>query len=133
MTDRLVRMLEPILRDVATCAELALRVQDGYRPSAPPGVPVDDDWLMVWTPDSAGTGIALRGGEDELEQLADVFDQVHEVAVEGRGNAGLSTSWPPCPAHPERRPLSVALRGTQTLWACPVDGQVHCEVGQLAC
>ena len=133
MKDRVVRLLEPILRDVDACAELALRMQNDYRPPAHLGVPMDQGWLMIWTPDGAGTGVRIKEGGHELDQLADVFDQVHELVVEGRWNAGLSTSWPPCPAHPDRHPLGVELRGTQIFWACPIDGQALCPVGQLAC
>lgn len=130
---RVARLFEPVLRDVAACAELVLRVQDDYQPPAGSGGPVDEDMLMVWMPNGSGTGVRINDAGSELEQLADLSDQVHEAVVEGRWSEGLSTSWPPCPSHPDRHPLNITIAGTAVVWACPSSGQVLCPVGQLTC
>jgi hypothetical protein len=125
------RLLAPVLRDVAACGGLVVRVEEGHRP--PAGLGPDDEMVMVWTPDGSGTGILVDEALPDHQQQALVADEVHEAVVEGRWSAGLSTSWPPCPWHPDSHPLEVRLRDTDVVWACPRGGRAVCPVGQLDC
>ena len=138
MEARAARLLALVLRDVATCAEIELRVQHDYRPPAALGLPSDEDMphgdmLMVWTPDGSGTGIWIDGALADHELLVEICDKVQEAVTDWRWHAGLSTAWPPCPWHPSSHPLGVGLRGTQVVWSCPSDQQVACQIGQLTC
>lgn len=124
-------LLAPILRDVAACAGLAVRIE---HEQDTPGW--SEPWTMLWTPDGAGTGIWF--GDQQDQQGVDhrpwrVADAVHEAVVEGLWSAGRSTAWPPCPAHPDTHPLEVGVQAGRIVWACPTSGERVAEVGGLTC
>ncbi len=126
MHPELDRALQPVLRDLRAGGPQPPRIGD-------------QDWAGQEGVASAclssadgpgGTGVSVVLGAPFPEQLAHVADQVHDWAVEELWGTA-STSWPPCPEHPDRHPLVVRRAGDGVTWACPTSGTAVCRVGEL--
>jgi hypothetical protein len=127
MHPELAAALTPVLRDLDETA--------GIRPDVRDESWVDDPRqtsAMLFGPDGTGMGIRVRLGDPPAAQVAEVADQVQEWAVEALWSLGRSTSWPPCPEHPDRHPLAAVARAGRAVWTCPVSGAEAGPVGGVA-
>ena len=126
MNPELAAAFEPILRD--------LGAPSGVRPDVR-----DQPWLEVpqtasaslWAPDGSGQGVWITLGEPFAAQVVFLADQAQEWAVEALWSLGRSTSWPPCPHHPARHPLTAVERSGRAVWACPVLGAEVNPIGAV--
>mgnify|MGYP000038178270 CR=1 FL=1 len=86
----------------------------------------------VWGPSGGGIGVLVPWeGFTATEALAHLVDQLHDFVLEELAGQGLSTSWPPCPEHPDRHPLVAAAVSDRVMWTCPVARRPVTPVGSL--
>lgn len=128
MDPLLAEALEIVLRDVRATSGVALRLEDrGWDPDRPS--------VMLWDLAGSGTGIALDPRDPPAARLALLAEQVQEMVIETRWEAGLPTNWPPCPDHPGTHPLGLAgdPAGLEhpPWWACERSGRLVARVGEL--
>lgn len=125
MDEVLQQSMEPILRDLRGAGIAAPRIED-------------DDWtgdpdvpsVMLWSPDGSGTRVSVSRSAPPFERIAAVADQVQEWAIEELwGHA--STSWPPCPQHPNTHPMQATTRDDVAVWVCPADQTIASPIGAL--
>ena len=84
---------------------------------------------FVWDSTGAGTGISVSDAHEGPDSIAEAAGQVQEAAVEALWREGKSTSWPPCPRHPETHPLAAAVRRGAAVWVCQATGQMIAIIG----
>jgi hypothetical protein len=122
--------LNPILADLIATGGLLLDVRESDAHSVWSGSP---SYLraMVWAPDGSGTGIALQERLPFAAQVAELAEQMQEIAIEARWKCELSATWPECPSHPNSHPLEPALVSGHAVWRCPRSGETIAEIGTL--
>jgi hypothetical protein len=117
--------LVPVLRDLESTCRVALTVRD-ERWAEPPLITA-----MAWDPSGSGSGIHLSEGASPVEQIADLADQLRDVAIESLWFAGLPVTWPECPQHPNSHPLDPRVVSFRAVWRCPMTLEVIAEIGML--
>lgn len=127
MNRELARALHPILHDLAG--------PNGVQPDVR-----DQPWqdyprtasAFLYAADGSGMGIWIHLGQPASTQVAALAEQVQEWAVEALWLLGRSTSWPPCPQHPDSHPLAAVERAGRAVWVCPATATEAGEIGTLA-
>ncbi|PWK47227.1 hypothetical protein [Actinoplanes xinjiangensis] len=126
MDPELVAALQPILKDLAGPAGVLPEVRDepwqDYERTAS---------AILYEADGSGTGVFIHLGSPFSAQVAALAEQVQDWAVEALCALERSTSWPPCPEHPDRHPLAAVEQAGRAVWVCPVTGTEVGEVGTL--
>jgi hypothetical protein len=84
----------------------------------------------VWAPDGSGSGIRIQWAAPLADRVADIADQVQEVAIEALWHEGFSATWPECPLHPNSHPLEAVSIADRAVWRCPTSTEAVAEVGK---
>ncbi len=122
--------LSPIIHDVIASGGLLLDVRESephFWRSPVPGYL----YATAWAPDGSGTGISVPAGWPRPAQIAELAEQLREIAIEARWRAEMSATWPECPTHPNSHPLEPALVSERAVWLCPKSGEAIAEIGTL--
>jgi hypothetical protein len=123
---RLLKAIAPLLRDISATGALLPDIQDSSWD--------DDPDVISATIGKSGIsyqGIRIQLSLPDAERLADLAGQVQEWEVEALWHAGRNSSWPECPIHRNRHPLSADMRDCRPSWYCPVTGAAISEIGAL--
>lgn len=126
--DYFMAALGPVLQDVRTDHPgTPLRLVRATEP---------DLHAWIWMPDGSGIGLSaqiVEGSDEEAftEAVAALAETVQEAVIECVSMRNGSSTWPPCPAHPDRHPLVVAVHGHAVMWDCPNTERPVAPLGKL--
>ncbi|GAA0323242.1 hypothetical protein [Kineococcus aurantiacus] len=119
--------LSPLLADLQVPSGVAPTVGDREWQDDPGAASC---WLH--SPDGTGMGVWIQTGQPFTTQVLALAEQVQEWAVEALWKLERPASWPACPHHPDRHPLSAREHDGQAVWVCPVLDTKVAVIGALA-
>jgi hypothetical protein len=123
---RLLKAITPLLRDISATGAILPDIEDSSWDDDP-----DVISALIGKSGISYQGIRIRLSLSDVERLADLAQQVQEWEVEALWHTGRNSSWPECPIHPNRHPLSADMRDGYPSWYCPVTGAAISEIGAL--
>ncbi len=110
--------IAPVLADVERSWPGLLRVEET------PGDPHMS--ALIWEQDGSGSGVYLSDAAGP-GAVADMAVRVQEIMFEA-----TCGTWPACPSHPGRHPLTVFFQeGEQSMWGCPHADDGMYVIGEL--
>ncbi len=116
--------LQPVLSDLDRVYPGVFRVErqdDG-----------SDLQAILWERDGSGSGVFMGDGwGSEVDAVVEIADKVQEFAIEAVWTLTGRGCWPPCPEHPDGRPLVPGVHDGRASWSCPVDDRVVAGIGDL--
>lgn len=122
----LLENLIPLLRDLEVTNGILPDIEDRSWDGDP-----DVASAFIGKMDAGYQGIRVQLSASKGERLTDLAQQVQEWEIDALHATSSNVTWPHCPLHPNRHPLSPESRDGLASWCCPVTGDAFCGIGAL--
>jgi hypothetical protein len=122
----LLEIMTPILQDMKSSSAILPDIDDSSWCADPDLICCD-----IGKAGLGHNGIAIQPSRPVLECVVDLARQLQEWEIDALLTTNQSVSWPRCPIHPDRHPLSPELRKGHACWCCPVAHEAISDIGML--